>query len=465
MSAKCNPVVLLGLAALTLPLAPVMADDQAPLVALELTTTGPSYDFGMWMLDVLAGEDLTVRWPEQDQAGEMEGTAACVVTWSDPERPGDWGRRMRALMRQGMGMVFVVGAGRSHVRTSRNFWSNLEVDIEQAGGEAGFATWGRHPITEELPNIGVADPQSYISGPGATPLIRFGGQSLAAAFDWGDQGRAVIIDHAILSSQLSTSSPRPALRQFLVRSVLWAAGAYPAAATEPTTPTAEPPVPEEPRLEPLEPMAGDRVLVDIAADDNGWAEIRQSVVSVLEREQLSVRSVRGPEGQERLTEDELAQRGLVVIGAARADFSYSEALALRRFFERGGRILLLLRDEKRPHPRMVALNRLLSELELAASLGRLKGKAEFRAHEITRELYLRTVFAQDEPQVGPGAQVWAWQADPLVTVRGGVAAAALQTENSRLVIMDAGLLLPWREGGTDPFLTLLEGALRWLVGG
>ena len=113
---------------------------------------------------------------------------------------------------------------------------------------------------------------------------------------------------------------------------------------------------------------------------------------------------------------------------------------------------------------MVAFNRVLSALELAASLGRQRGRAEFRRHEVTHGLHHRTSFQDDELQLGPGAQVWAWQTAPLVTVLGSVAAAAQETESSRLVIMDAGLLLPWGESNPRLFVTMTENAIEWLAG-
>lgn len=459
MCARC-PSVLVAALVLGL-LAPVLvADEDAPLILLELRPEGPAGDFGLWLTEQLQDQDLTVRWPERDLAGQVERLPSCVVTWSDAERSGDRQRYLRNLLGQGVGMVYVVGTGRGQLRNARSFWANLDIDIEQAGGESGFAIWGRHPITVGLPSIGATDPETYISGPGGTPLIRFGGQTLAAAFDWGPDGRAVIMDQAILGSQLASAAPRPALRQFLVRSVLWAAQLWPQEPGPAAAATVTQPPEPGPAGEPVGPMLGDRAAVDIAADDGGWREIRELVESALERRGIGVRSLHG---SERLTPENLAYRGIVVVGATREDFTWAEALALRRYFEQGGRLLLLALDEPRPHPRIIAFNRLLADLELAVSLGRQKGKAEFAAHEITRGLYRGEQGGGKELPVGPGAQVWAWQTEPLVIAGGGVAAAALQTENSRLVIMDAGLLLPYRDSDPGPFITLLNNAIQWLV--
>ena len=171
------------------------------------------------------------------------------------------------------------------------------------------------------------------------------------------------------------------------------------------------------------------------------------------------------QGQPRLTEASLASMGMVVIGAAREDFTWSEGLALHRFVDAGGRVLLLARDQKKPHARMVSFNGLLVELELAASLGRRRGKVELHRHAITKGVGSRSVLRSEDIVAGPGARIWAWQADPVISVHGSVAAAAVQTETSRLFIMDAGLLLPWQQHDpADSIFEVLSNAVEWLAG-
>jgi len=451
------------LVALALGLAPgalALADD-GPLVVLDLATEGPAFDFGLWLIDRLGSEDLTVRWPDHDEAGELQGNPTCVVTWSNPARGGDWERRMREHLRRGGGMLYVVGEGTRNLRAARDFWSFMDVDIEAAGGESGYARWGVHPLTQGLPNIGAADPGAYISGTGASPLIRFGGQALAVAFDWGDLGRAVIIDGAILTSQLSASQPRPALRELLPRCVLWTAGGPLSVAVQPPAEETTPPV-FTPGTGGVGALGADRVLVDIAGGDAGWSQVSDLVGQALASERLTAE--RPPGEASGLTDASLSGVGMAVIGAARDDFSWSEALALRRFFGSGGRLLLLVRDEPKPHPRMVAFNRLLGELGLAATLGRRAGKAELHPHPVTQRLGGPAALQALTPLAGPGAAIWDWRADPLVTVAGSVAAAALQTDDSRLVIMDAGLLLPARNNEPDTFIQLLDSSVQWLAG-
>ena len=478
-------VMAVTVAVLTASSAPAAsAADEAPLVVMDLGTEGAPFDFGLWLADALGSGEVTVRWPDYDEAGKVEGPAACIVTWSDPERGSDWRRRMRAHLRAGGGVVYVVDAGRKHLRAARNLWSYLGVDLEAADGETGFAGWGRHPITKGLPSIGAADPRTYISGPGAVTLIRFGSRALAAAFDWGDQGRGVIIDHAVMTGQLNSSTPRTALREFLVRSVLWAAGSYqpPSSSQRPkpgvgsgTGTTGQTPAEtgeggeglQWPRPEPVGPMSGDSALIDIVARDESWERITTVVTDAAKSAGLRTDAMTQdkPAGDSRLSDRALRDVDLLIIGAAREDFDYAQARAVRDFFDRGGRLLLLPRDEPKPHPCMIAFNRILAELELAASLGRPRGQVVFQKHEITRGLYKRTSFSPEQMLALMGAQVWGWQTDPLVTVADRVAAAAWETEHSRLVIMDAGLLLPSNQREPDLFITLLNNAVEWLKGG
>jgi hypothetical protein len=362
-------------------------------------------------------------------------------------------------------MIYIVGTGPRHLRAARDFWSWLGIDIEAADGEAGFARWGRHPLTEGLPNIGAADPGAYISGAGGTPLIRFGGDALAMAFDWGEQGRGVIVDQGVLGDQLNSAQPRPALRELLMRCARWTAGAAPPADQDTDVPDTDAPDVDIPEPVAIGAMASDRVLLDIAADDQEWPRISERVVSALEAADLRVEMADAAQGQPRLTEESLAGMGMVVIGAARDDFTWSEGLALRRFVDAGGRALLLVREQKKPHARMVSFNGLLVELELAASLGRRRGKVQLHRHAITKGVGSRSVLRSEDILVGPGARIWAWQADPVISVFGSVAAAAEQTETSRLFIMDAGLLLPWQQHDpADSIFAVLTNAVKWLRG-
>ena len=75
--------LLLVPAAIPASRAPAVADDNAPLVVLDLATEGAPFDFGLWLADRLDAEDLQVRWPDHDEAGEVEGNPACVVAWSE----------------------------------------------------------------------------------------------------------------------------------------------------------------------------------------------------------------------------------------------------------------------------------------------------------------------------------------------------------------------------------------------
>ncbi len=457
-------IVLAAVVAVAAP-AVARADDDAPLVLLDLATIGPTYDFGVWLMDALDDEGLRGRWPDFDEAGEVEESPACVVTWSDPSRGGVWTKRMRGHLSRGGGMIYIVGTGPRHLRAARDFWAWLGIDIEAADGEAGFARWGRHPLTEGLPNIGAADPGAYISGAGGSPLIRCGGDALAMAFDWGEQGRGVIVDQGVLGDQLNSAQPRPALRELLMRCARWTAGAAPPADQDTDVPDTDAPDVDIPEPVAIGAMASDRVLVDIAADDQEWPRISERVVSALEAADLRVEMADAAQGQPRLTEESLAGMGMVVIGAARDDFTWSEGLALRRFVDAGGRALLLVREQKKPHARMVSFNGLLVELELAASLGRRRGKVQLHRHAITKGVGSRSVLRSEDILVGPGARIWAWQADPVISVFGSVAAAAEQTETSRLFIMDAGLLLPWQQRDpADSIFAVLTNAVKWLTG-
>jgi len=256
-------LAFLALACATICCPVAVAQQDQPLVLFDLATLGPPYDFGAWLQDALAREPLELRWPDLDEAGALEDVPACVVTWSDPTRSGDEARQLRGQLRHAGGMVYVVGGGRAHLSAARAFWAPLDVNLRQASGGSGFPEWSDHPLTEGLTSLGAATPSCLISGPSGEPLIAVAGQATAMGFDWGGQGRSVVVDQALFGDPLSSQRPRPAMRQFLVRCVRWtaeASAAQPSPGPGPGTQPGPKPEPEFdiPEPGPIQPLSSNR---------------------------------------------------------------------------------------------------------------------------------------------------------------------------------------------------------------
>jgi len=457
-------LTLLVLACATIVCSTVLAQEEEPLVLLDLATLGPPYDFGTWLQDTLADEPLEMRWPDLDEAGGLAEVPSCVVTWSDPDRTGDEVRQLRGHLRRGDGMLYVVGASRAHLAAARSFWAPLHVNVQAATAVSGFPAWGDDPLTQGLPALGATTANVTLSGRHGKPLIRVAGQPVAMSFDWGEGGRAVIVDQALLGDPLSTQRPPVAIRDFLVRCVLWPAESRgaPAPPEPEPEPTPEPePATEVTQAPPIGPPASKRALVDMGALEDSWPEIKARVVAALEGADLRVREARMREGEPVLTSESLDGVGVLALGSCR-DIAQSEAMAVSRFYAAGGRLLLVAHTTGHTLHRlwMIEFNEILAELELSASLARPHGQAEFSEHPITRRLR--------GPVTAPGGvQIWTYLADTLVEVFGLPAAVAQQTQTSRAVLMDGGLLLPMpgEEEPAGEFTTMLERSVKWLIEG
>lgn len=436
------------------------AQERAP-VLIDLPTEGPEYHFRGWLQSALDDERLTVRWADLDEEGPPEEEVACLVTWSRPDRSADSAKYLRAQVRNGRGMVYVIGAGEEHVRQARTIWGPLDVNIRPQDRGASDARWASHPLTEDGPSIGAVSAGSSVSGTGGSPLIRAGGATIAMAFDWGPLGRAVLLDQSVLFDQLHEASPRPGVRDFLVRSVAWAAYLD---EMEPTAPPDRPPVPpvEEPTgVTPVDPPDWDRTIVVLPEDVDHWEHIHPLVMSELERRELNIRVPRVHEGDPVFTTERLRRVGLLVFGPEREEVHWTESIAIARYFQQGGRILCIPHARRGTQRRMVGLNQLLSHLRITAALGRGAGHARLEEHPITER-----VSFPDDLRVTGGIHVWAPLTAPLVTVDRRPLAAAWQQGEGRIVLIDGELLR--LKGDRDrphrDVATFLRRSLDWLLG-
>jgi len=389
-----------------------------------------------------------------------------VVTWSLPDSPGQRTRQLRDLVREGGGLVYVVGSGSRHIRRARSFWGPLDVNLEESEGQSGFAAWAEHPLVAGAPSIGAVTPGAFISGVGGNPLARVGAGAVAMSFDWGPLGRAVIIDQSLLFDPLHQDSPRPALREVLVRAVRWAAEG--SASVQTPTPPAPPTLGAEgglwgnlPEPGPVDPPASMTAVLDVPNDRDDWPAIRALLLAALERADLDLDEPRVAEGEPVITEDRLDRAGVLVVGSGREEVAVSEALAVGRFFDAGGRLLFIGHAVERSQKRMIGFNQLLNALPIAASLNRPGGFLELRPHPITAGLS-----APADVRIRQGMQIWSPLADALVKVRDRPAAAAWQSGGGRAAVLDGELLLapPGQEGPLPAMVDLLRNAVDWLLG-
>ena len=435
---------------------------EEPLVLLDLPAEGPPSNLGAWLQGELGGEALRVHWPDPGERVRLADGPECLVTWSQPNRPAGSVKQLRAQVRSGGGMVYVIGAGDRHIRQARSLWGPIDVNIQpQKGVGASDARWAAHPLTAGGDSIGAVIAGSSISGSGGSPLIRAGGLTVAMAFDWGPMGRAVLLDQSVLFDQLHEANPRPAMRDLLVRAVTWAAGAD---LSEPAVVVDRPPVP------PVGELIGetsvtapefDRAFVNLPQGRDHWKDIRPVVMDELERRGLDMRMPRVPEGEPVFTTERLDRTGLLVFGTDREEVHWTESITIGRYFEQGGRILCIPHARRRTQERMMGLNDLLSQLRITASLGRPRGQVEFVEHPITGRMR-----GSDDLTVPAGVQIWGPLTSPVATARNRSLVSTYERGEGRIVLID-GELLRLTEERNRPHrdvLTLLRRSLDWLLG-
>ncbi|MGD9496761.1 MAG: hypothetical protein AB7Y46_10705 [Armatimonadota bacterium] len=452
---------------------PCAAQNAGPLIYLDLPTAGPQYSLGMWLQATLLQEGMAVSWPQAGDESRSGDEPACVVAWSAPGRAGMTARELRAHVRDGGGLVYVVGASERHVREARALLGPLGVNVEATDGISGYARWVEHPLTEGAGEIGAVTPSATISGVGGSPLAELNGQPVAIVFDWGPLGRAVILDSSLLFDQLHQDSPRPTLRELLVGAVRWAAGAEEYEAPEVAPPGAQATPAEalpwreglrwaelpEPRQ--VGPPVHRSALLDVPGSEDGWPQIRELLVRELEHADLEV-SAAAPEGEPRITAEALETSGLLVVGSGREEVHWTEPIAVERFVEDGGRALFIAHASAKTQKRMIGFNQLMTGLGIAASLSRHSGFVVLRPHRITEGLRVPA-----DVRIRRGAQVWAPLTDTLAEISDRPVAVAWHSEGGgRAVVLDGELLrAPERqERPLDALRELLRRAIQWLLG-
>ncbi len=470
MSRDRRPMLaMLAWGALLALTAPSGAQDGGPPVVLDLPGAGPQHSLGAWLAQALVGKPVTVGGPEAHEGPLLEQPAAAIVTWSDPGRDGLAMKRLRAHVRNGGGLVYVVGAGEANIQRARSLLGPLDVNVEEADGGSGYASWVEHPLTEGAEAIGAVTPGATISGTGGSSLAEVNGEAVAMAFDWGPLGRAVVLDQSMIFDHLHRDSPRPAVRAVLVDAVLWAARAE-ASGAEITTEGPPGPAPEGPEG----PVWGDlpepgpvgspahmAALLDVPEEGDGWPEIRNLLLRELERADLTVDAPHVDEGAPVITAERLEQAGVLVVGSGRESVSFTEPVAVERFFVEGGRLLFIGHARARSQKRMIGFNELLTGLQIATTLNRPGGEVALMPHAITEGLA-----PAEEMRVRGGMQIWAPLTDTLVEVAGRPAAAAWQSGEGRVVVIDGELLRPRDDERRAPeaMRRLLRNAIKWLLG-
>ncbi|GEM_PF-5512672 len=452
-------MVIVAAATAALGCSGALAQGRDPLVLLNLPRGTEAQGLGSWLQDALRDEPVRVRTGTLDALG-LDGQTAAVITWTDPRGGGADTKRLRSYLRSGGGLIYVIGEGRQHITRARALLGPLNLTVTQLDGGAGSSRWVDHPLTEGLQDPGAVTPGSAISGPGASPLIRSGNRDIAVAIDWGEFGRAVVLDHSVLFDQVYEAGPRPSVRPFLLRAALWAAGVEPGEPVKRREFDDEPP-----QMGPVGGLVSNTAVLDLPADEkDNWGEIRRVLLDGLQQAGLSVTEPRLREGEPLLDADTLASAGMLVIGSGRdsEQVDWVEPLAVGWFFDHGGRILAIPRAAGGTLTRMVGFNELLTQLRIAVSLERDNGQAQIVPHPITRGI----TTPDNGLRVREGAQVWAPLTEPLVMVRDRPAAVAWQRDQGRIVVID-GELLRAQRGQQRPYpqmLELLRNSLDWLRG-
>lgn len=382
---------------------------------------------------------------------------------SDPEIA-----RVHQLADDGAGLVVVYSAAPALREITEHVLAPWQILLRTARSDTGDVVAVEHWITRGLD--GVFSWRVPVTLEGVRPLLRQGENVIAGRSTRGGRRLVVLPIDAIVPGQPGDRMPETSLT-LLVRAAAWAARQTRDMAV--AVAVAEQPGEGAPQSQPQrQPEAV--AYVDIAAEDENWAAIRQRIITLLGEAGLEVRKVRvsrtgGEErrGKQRRATSQATELPLVravaqdpdliVVGSCRK-FDELEVVTLGAFVRSGAALLVLPRATHRTNMRMVHVNEILTEFGMIAVLGRPAGKPKISS-EAPLEVHL------DVKKLPGGVFVVGSRGLPVVTVDDRAAIRVSEVTAGRVAVADP---LPLLDGLAGPQVArrwreVLISIVRWLI--
>jgi len=411
----------------------------ASAMAQDLTSRGATVQFG---------EELA-------EAAEPPTT---VVIDDDRLTEGPRREALRQHLRQGGGMVLLVGPASRHYEQANLLLTALDTQLVKMVCSPGPLRLGDNPVTGGLELAASHYPRVRLEGTEVVPLA-WTGDYVAFGQIRAEEGGLIVLPASLIAAGLRRHPLDQSGVTLAVRACSWANRAIPGpppAPPEPLRPTDENlPVPVLPptadtglALESAD--FSEAVLYDCRAADDHWPEINGIVQHLLENEGLSVKALRVGSEKTPLTRALESEPPLVVLGSWR-QWEEREIIALYYYLCAGGRVLALANATTNDQIRLVYLNQALYPAGFLVSLGRPAGLGEVVPSALQEEI-------GEIGELPGGIEVWGKAAQPVVRVGSRAAMGMGSCEAGRLLTLDAA---PLRNNSA--YRRALREGIRWLI--
>ena len=447
---RFNLVMVAAAVVMMVAAVPSLAQD-AETVLVDLPSAGRLAAVSAELASMLESQGMRALQPV---AGQLpEPLPPRVVTDGDSIRDQQRQQALRQFVKEGGGLVLIIGRSRRHIEQANGFVKPLGLQISPVASTLDPVEFYATPLASDLDMPDVGSLRMTITGQITVPIARQGENLVCAATSWG-QGGVILLPASLVLAGADGEGGRPGL-ELLTRCIRWSdklpelasyassvevAGPAEAALDVPTGRTD---LPRESR------DFADAILYDCQATKDQWPQITAVVVQALQESGLPIRALAVAGRDDPLVEALYSWPELVVLGTWR-QYSVPEQAALYQYVAAGGSLLALAHAHTDRQIRLVYLSEVLTYFGALCSLGRPGGSAQATGGPV-RQL----------GDIPGGVLVRGRGVKPLITVgsRPHLAAGYLEFESGRLAVMDAGPLL--KNAGYR--LQLSQRVLPWLM--
>ena len=429
---------------------PSLAQD-AETVLVDLPSAGRLAAVGAELTSVLESQGMRALQPV---AGQLpEPLPSRVVTDSDSIRDEQRQQVLRQFVKEGGGLVLIVGRSRRHIAQANGFVKPLGLQISPVASSLDPVEFYATPLASDLDMPDVGSLRMTIAGQVTVPIARQGENLVCTGTVYG-QGGVILLPASLVLAGADGDAGRPGL-ELLTRCIRWSDKLPELASYAPAVQVASPAeaglevpagrtdLPRESRN-----FAG-AILYDCQATKDQWPQITAVVVQALQESGLPIRALAVAGRDDPLVEALYSWPELVVLGTWR-QYSVPEQAALYQYVAAGGSLLALAHVHTDRQIRLVYLSEVLTQFGALCSLRRPGGSAQATGGPV-RQL----------GDIPGGVLVRGRSIEPLITVgsRSHLAAGYLEFQSGRLAVMDAGPLL--KNAGYR--LQLSQRVLPWLM--
>jgi len=355
---------------------PGLAQD-AETVLVDLPSAGRLAAVSAELASVLESQGMRALQPV---AGEWPALLPSrVVTDDDSIRDEQRQQVLRQFVKEGGGLVLIVGRSRRHSEQANGFVKPLGLQISPVASSLDPVEFYATPLAAALDMPDVGSLRMTITGQVTAPIARQGENLVCGGTVYG-QGGVILLPASLVLSGADKEVGKAGL-ELLTRCIRWSdklpelasyapavqvAGAAEAGLEVPTGRTD---LPRESR-----DFTG-AILYDCQAAEDQWPEITAVVVQALQESGLPIRAIAVAGRDDPLVEALYSWPELVVLGTWR-QYSVPEQAALYQYVAAGGSLLVLAHVHTDRQIRLVYLSELLTYFGAVCSLGRPGGSAQ-----------------------------------------------------------------------------------------